>query len=406
MRMDGNRIVRVLAADDSAVMREVLRTIFAEEDRAERPEESGAEEGGAGAPGRRGSSLPRMHLVGVARDGMEAVEQALTLRPDVLVLDLEMPRLNGLGVMEQLRTAAPRLPVILCSTYTEHGARATLDALAHGAQDYVTKPGHHRNYAAALESLRRQLLPKIAALAARGLHAEPAPSRSGGEQALGMARAEVVVIGISTGGPPALERLLPALPRTFPVPVLIVQHMPRLFTGALAERLNRLCPLPVEEARDGMTVEPGRILLAPGDQHMEIVLGLRGGTEGLPGAGFAPRIIRLRDAEPQSGSMPSVDLLFRSAARAYGARTLAVVMTGMGADGLEGARALRAAGGTVLAQDEESSTVWGMPARVAHAGLASAVLPLNALAHALTQRVSAPAQRASEVRREVIYGVL
>ena len=392
MRNDVDRIVRVLAADDSAVMREAMRTIFAEAD--------------GPRTGKHGGSLPRMQLCGVARDGVEAVEQAMTLRPDVLVLDLEMPRLNGLGVLEQLRTAMPELPVILCSSYTEHGARATLDALAHGAKDYVTKPEHQRNYAAALESLRRQLMPKIAALVPR-YHAAKVP-RTPCHQEQGAARgqAQVVVIGISTGGPPALEKLLPALPRDFPVPVLIVQHMPRLFTGALAERLNTLCQLPVEEARDGMVVEPGKILLAPGDRHMEVVLGLRSSMQGLLGAGVMARIIRLRAGEPLNGSMPSVDLLFRSAARAYGSRTLAVVMTGMGSDGLEGAGAVRQAGGTVLAQDEASSAVWGMPARVADAGLASAVLPLNALSQALIQGVAIPVLRGVDVRREVIYGVL
>ena len=393
MRNEDDRRVRVLAADDSAVMREVMRTIFSRE-----------EESSDGL-------LPRMELCGVARDGIEAVEQAVALRPDVLVLDLEMPRLNGLGVLEQLRTLAPELPVILCSSYTEHGARTTLDALAHGAKDYVTKPEHQRNFEAALESLRRQLFPKIAALA-RGRHSGhqgDAPhkhsedARAFGTQGEG---AEAVVIGISTGGPPALETLLPALPRDFPVPVLVVQHMPRLFTGALAERLNRLCRMPVEEARDGMRIEPGKILLAPGDKHMEVTTGLTRSLDALRGGGSCRiRVVRLRAPELPTGGMPSVDLLFRSAARAYGSRTLAVVMTGMGSDGLEGAAAIRAAGGTVLAQDQASSAVWGMPARVAEAGLAAAVLPLEAIAGELIERVGT-VRKAVDVRREIIYGVL
>ncbi len=383
MRNEGVGILRVLAADDSAVMREVMRTVFAMH----------AESGDP--------SLPRMELCGAVRDGVEAVEQTVALRPDVLLLDLEMPRLNGLGVLERLREVAPEVPVILCSTYTERGARATLDALAHGAKDYVTKPEHQRNYGAALESLRRELLPKIAALARGGQQGEVRRKHWEGERerAVGGGRPEVVLIGVSTGGPSALETMLPSLPKDFAVPVLIVQHMPRLFTGALAERLNRLCRLPVEEARDGVAIEPGTIWLAPGDQHMEVAmgaLGVRGGRM---------RAIRLRAGDASSGCMPSVDMLFRSAARAYGAGTLAVVMTGMGSDGLDGAHVVRASGGAVLAQDEASSAVWGMPARVADAGLASAVLPLGALAGELVQRVRA-VRTVREGRREVMYGVL
>lgn len=384
MRNEGKRRLRVLAADDSAVMREVMRAIFATH------EERGDD-----------AMLPRMELCGVARDGMEAVELAVGLLPDVLVLDLEMPRLNGLGVLEQLRTVLPRLPVILCSTYTEHGARATLDALALGARDYVTKPEHQKNYAVAVELLAKQLLPKIAALGlgghesgARRIRWDGEGESRGSEQ-----RAKAVVIGVSTGGPSALETMLGALPAGFSVPVLIAQHMPRLFTGALAKRLNRMCRMPVEEARDGVVVEAGKIWLAPGDCHMEVASTMANSP------GTEIKVLRLRKEGPVDGCMPSVNVLFRSAAKAYGAGTLAVVMTGMGSDGLEGARLVRAAGGGVLAQDEASSAVWGMPARVVDAGLATAVLPLKSLAGAVMERV-ARVGTVMEGRREAMYGVL
>ncbi len=390
MRSDGERRVRVLAADDSVVMREVMRTIFAMH------EENGD------------VLLPPMELCGVARDGIEALEQVQALRPDVLLLDLEMPRLNGIGVLAALKTAAPLLPVILCSTHTQRGARATLDALTHGAKDYVAKPEHQRNYRTALESLTRQLLPKIAALVN---HSHGVATHGQGAAAArtcdGCARVDVVVIGVSTGGPAALETMLPRLPRDFSVPVLVAQHMPRLFTGALAERLNQLCRMPVQEARDGVAIEPGRIWLAPGDSNMEIAAGVARGSR--------VEVVKLRDGGPSNACRPSVDVLFDSAAKVYGAGTLAVVMTGMGSDGTAGARKVRAAGGAVLAQDEASSTVWGMPARVADEGLASAVLPLWMLAGAISQRVQAGRTQAgrtqagrtiAEARREVLHGVL
>jgi two-component system chemotaxis response regulator CheB len=199
----------------------------------------------------------------------------------------------------------------------------------------------------------------------------------------------VVVIGVSTGGPSALERLLPSLPENFAVPILIVQHMPRIFTGALAERLNRLCRVPVYQAKDGDVIHPGAIWLAPGDAHMEIA-GSAGGR----------RAVKLHHAVPLNSCKPSVDYLFRSAALSYRSATLALVMTGMGADGLDGARAVRDAGGVVLAQDEASSAVWGMPGRVVQAGLASETLGLASLAGALIERV----RRGSDT--EVTYGVL
>jgi len=398
MGLEGRRPFRVLAADDSAVMRGALKTMF--ELHASR-----------GDP-----SLPRMELCGVVRDGVEALEAVKKLAPDLLLLDLEMPRMNGLEVLAKLRMQAPTLPVIMCSAHTERGARATLDALSHGAKDYVMKPAQQKDFAGALDSLMEQLLPKIAALAGWGLvRTEPRdgprePTReekrfaapgSGGESGkVTGRRVELVVIGVSTGGPSALETMLPMLPKDFAVPVLIVQHMPKLFTGALAERLDRICRMPVQQARNGAPISPGEIWLAPGDMHMEVV----------PGAG-ARRwpVVRLHQGPALNSCKPSVDYLFRSAAAMYGAATLALVMTGMGSDGLDGARAVRAGGGTVLAQDEATSAVWGMPGRVVRDGLADGMLALSALAGALIQRVQegrVPQRAPLEASREVMYGVL
>jgi two-component system chemotaxis response regulator CheB len=402
------RPLRILAADDSAVMRSVLWKLFLMH----------AED--------RSSDLPRMELCGIARDGVECLDLVARQNPDVLVLDLEMPRMNGLDVLDRLRVANPGLPVIMCSAYTETGARSTLEALARGASDYVTKPSEQRDFAAAMRSLSQQLLPRIAALARSTGSAEKKADtdvatdnlqkpRSGEAPAKPSSPIEVVVIGLSTGGPSALEQLLPKLPKDFPVPVLIVQHMPKLFTGALAERLDKCCALRVEQAYDSATIRPGTIWLAPGDAHMEVASRRAMGEEGKGAEALSARV-RLHQQEPLNHCRPSVDYLFFSAARIYGAGTLALVMTGMGADGLNGSRAVHERGGVVLAQDEATSAVWGMPGRVSEAGIASATLPLWGIAGALKQRVCAGRPARSEtvtslasatvVRREMTYGLL
>ncbi len=362
--------LRILAADDSAVMRGVMRSLFL----------AHAEDAA--------SELPRMELCGVARDGVECLEAVSKLRPDVLVLDLEMPRLDGLGVLERLRRDGARVPVILCSSHTEHGARATLEALALGASDYVMKPAGQRDLGSAIASLAEQLLPRIAALARarrtgklmeglRGIHGNRKDEKPGNVPI------EVVVIGLSTGGPSALEQMLPKLPVDFPVPILIVQHMPKLFTSALAERLNQCCVLNVKEAYEGAEVRAGIVWLAPGDSHMEVMAARGAARHTVKGR------IRLHRQAPLNHCRPSVDYLFHSARRLYGAGTLALMMTGMGSDGLDGARAVHECGGLVLAQDEATSAVWGMPGRVTEAGITTATLPLPMLASEVIARVEA-----------------
>jgi len=376
----------VLAVDDSAVMRGVLRTLFQKQGQ------------------KHSSELPAMELCGVVEDGVECLAAVLRLRPDVVVLDLEMPRMHGLDVLERLRLEEPGLPVIMCSAYTERGARATLDALAMGAADYVMKPSEQSDFTSALETLASQLLPKIAALAGAGFQAlsevrgqttqqvmaesKLSPSLSAaGSTAAGGARVEIVAIGVSTGGPSALEVMLPKLAEDFPVPVMIVQHMPKLFTGELAGRLDRICALRVREAYEGAEVLPGTIWLAPGDAHMEVVETAIGHAP--PGGRAHIARVHLHQQRSLNHCKPSVDYLFCSAAKLYGAGTLALVMTGMGSDGLNGARCVHEAGGVVLTQNAATSAVWGMPGRVFEAGLAREPLPLAALAGELTRRVNA-----------------
>ena len=391
----GERPLRILAADDSAVMRGIMRHLFLTH---------------GGDPQ---NELPRMELCGVARDGVECLEAVQQLKPDVLVLDLEMPKLNGLEVLERLRRVSPGLPVIMCSSHTEHGARSTLEALARGASDYVMKPVEQRDFASALLSLAHELLPRVAALAkgARKGAGKRGQVRTDVARISTDSAIELVVIGLSTGGPSALEQMLPKLPADFPVPVMIVQHMPKLFTGPLAERLNKCSSLSVEQAYDGAVIRPGTVWLAPGDSHMEVaerVLGI-GDYSGRRGR------VKLHRREMLNHCRPSVDHLFFSAARTYGAGTLALMMTGMGSDGLDGAKAVHKSGGAVLAQDEATSAVWGMPGRVSEAGIASATLPLEALADELMQRVyggravRVPVQHHAAIsveQREVIHGLL
>lgn len=402
MEISKKEPLRVLAADDSAVMRVIMRKLFAMhgEDRL--------------------GKLPPMELCGLAQDGVECLEAVARLKPDVLVLDLEMPRLNGLDVLERLRNDGPGLPVIMCSAHTEHGARSTLEALARGAADYVMKPTEQRDVAMAMQSLAQELLPKIVALAKGRRQREsfkpPVAARVRPAAPRANVPIEAVVIGLSTGGPSALEQMLPRLGWDFPVPILIVQHMPMLFTGALAERLNKCCALRVTQAYEGAAVVPGTVWLAPGDSHMEVAARRMGfGRDEGKAAGRWARV-KLHQQAPLNHCRPSVDYLFHSAARLYGAGLLALMMTGMGADGLEGARAVHEAGGVVLAQDEATSAVWGMPGRVAEAGIASAVLPLSAIADELKQRVKAgrtirpasseQAVAAAAQRREGIHELL
>lgn len=403
MSIFATRPLRILAADDSAVMRGIMRTMFERHAKDSR------------------SELPKMELVGVSRDGVECLEEVTRLSPDVLVLDLEMPRMNGLDVLDRLRHTKPRLPVIMCSSHTEMGARATLDALARGAADYVMKPAGQRDLASALASLAQQLLPRIAAFAAERNRPESAaqvppalprvatPGRPGESVASAGTPIEVLVIGVSTGGPTALEQLLPRLAVDLPVPILIVQHMPKLFTNVLAERLDRCCGLRIAEAYHGAPLQPGGVWLAPGDAHMEVAP--RAGSQDKGGASGQ---VRLHYRDPLHHCRPAVDYLFLSAARMYGAGTLAVVLTGMGSDGLDGARAVHDRGGVVLAQDEASSAVWGMPGRVAESGIAAAVLPLDGMAREVNQRISAGRREIGATpgtvsvpgsRREVAHGL-
>ena len=363
--------IRVVAIDDSSTMRHVYQRIF--------------------------SSCPDIELAGVANDGPSGVEMVQQLRPDLVLLDIEMPLMDGLAVLSHLRQQMPRLPVIMCSTLTHRGAAITLEALFRGAADYVAKPQFEETPQAAIENFRESLVERVRALGSRTrmYSAIDTGNMSAGHpyRVSSGACVEVVVMGASTGGPQALEKVLCALPADFPVPVLVVQHIPPLFLPLLAERLQKYCRLRVQESVDAMALQPGSIWLARGDWHLRIA---PASTLYSKDSGKHGMVQRLSQDAPIHYCRPAVDALFLSAAEVYGAASLGVVLTGMGSDATEGARAIRAAGGSVLAQDAASSTIWGMPGSVVKAGLADAVLPLEQIAGEMLRRVSRHASPPTE----------
>ncbi len=337
----------------------------------------------------------RIEVVGVAADGQLALAKVEQLTPDLVTMDLEMPVLDGVAAVRALRAAGHRMPIIMFSTLTERGAVATLDALAAGATDYVAKPSTTGSAREALAQVAADLVPRIVALAGRRaaladptagatVVSGPRPAPVTGLQARRRAvpaRPRVVVLGSSTGGPEALARVLSGLPARLPVPVVVVQHMPPVFTRQLAARLDRIGPSTVVEAEGGEDLEPGWVYLAPGGRHLDLVPTARGART------------RLTDDEPVHFCRPSVDVLFRSAVPVYGRDVLGVVLTGMGSDGRSGCEEIVAAGGSVLVQDEATSVVWGMPGSVAEAGLAHDILPIDAIGTALGRATGAPIGR-------------
>jgi two-component system chemotaxis response regulator CheB len=344
--------IRVLIVDDSVVVRRILRDVLV--------------------------SDPVVEVVGVAANGRIGLAMVEQLSPDVVTLDLEMPEMDGLEVLRHLRVSHPCLPVIMFSTLTQRGAAATLDALALGARDYVTKPANVGSVTTGMERIREDLLPKIKALCGMCL---AMPTRQAELKSslpkmnVGHGPIQIVAIGTSTGGPNALTQVLPQFAADFPVPVVVVQHMPPTFTKFLADRLNASCNLRVMEAGIDQALSAGTIWIAAGDFHMSVYAD---GTR-----------VRLRShrAPPENSCRPAVDVLFRSVAEVYGNHALAVVMTGMGQDGLRGAEQLHEAGAQLIAQDEATSVVWGMPGFIAQAGIADKILPLPQIAPEIMRRV-------------------
>jgi two-component system chemotaxis response regulator CheB len=353
--------IRVMIVDDAVVVRGLMSRWLSEE--------SGIE------------------IVGAFRNGREAVDNVLKLKPDVAILDIDMPELDGLAALPLLLARKPDLVVIMASTLTRRNAEVSLKALSLGAIDYVTKPETSREIMFT-QSFRREIVEKIRHLGRRRTHAVPVHSKAPGEA--GEARAQAIslrpfssvpprllAIGSSTGGPQALQVMIRGLsPVLARLPIVITQHMPPTFTAILAEHLSRAANRPAHEGVHGETIKPGVLYVAPGGKHMRLERGAAAAT------------IVLNDTPPVHFCKPAVDPLFHSAAAVFGPAVLAVVLTGMGTDGTEGVRDIAAAGGSIIAQDEASSVVWGMPGSAAQSGQCSAVLPLDEIAPKVVRLIS------------------
>jgi two-component system chemotaxis response regulator CheB len=350
---------RVLIVDDSVVLRRGLTAALSRD--------------------------PDVAVAGSASSGRIALMKIPLLRPDIVALDIDMPGVDGLGALAAIRQAHPQLAVIVLNVPTAEGAAATVEALSLGAKDYVTKPASSDRSDDGMKMLAFELAAKIAPTsqqrrreegASRSVASTPnsAPADRGGAS-VSPHRIDVVAIGVSTGGPSALTELLPTFDGDFPVPILIVQHMPASFTKLLAARLASRCRIRVAEAAAGQVLAPGCAWIAPGDFHLAVERD-----------GDAVRMRLLRDAAENS-CRPAADVLFRSVADVYGPHALAVVMTGMGRDGLNGCEEVYRQGGQVLVQDKASSVVWGMPGSIVRAGIADRIVPLGAMGAAITERV-------------------
>ena len=351
--------IRVLIVDDAVVMRRMITEVLERD--------------------------PQLEVVGTAANGRIALQKIPQINPDLITLDVEMPEMDGIETLKEIRKIYPKLPVIMFSTLTARGASTTLDALTHGASDYVTKYSNIGSLTEGIERLETELVPKIKAHC-RSLRADAPP----GDHTQFVSRlkpavlpprtasrlhVEILAIGTSTGGPNALATLFKGFPKDFPIPIVIVQHMPPMFTAMLAERLHALGSVAFHEAKHGQQILPGHAYIAPGGKHMEVR------REG------AQLVTFLHEGPPENSCRPAVDVLFRSVASVYGMSSLGVVLTGMGQDGLRGCQLLRENQAQVVVQDESTSVVWGMPGCVAHAGLADSILPLEKIAGEIVRRV-------------------
>ena len=344
----------MLVVDDAVVVRKLLTAVIDED--------------------------PDLEVVGIAANGVIALSKIEQLKPDIITLDIEMPEMDGLATLREIRKRDRHLPVIMFSTLTERGASATLEALSLGASDYVTKPANVGSVTAAMEAVRRELIPKIKAFCRRHVPPPAPPMTMRVVPTPITGRCNLVAIGSSTGGPNALSTVLAQLPSGFDKPIVIAQHMPAVFTRYLAQRLDSGSKIRVREAVHGDVLEPGLALVAPGDFHMS----LRRTAGGVA--------VVLDQSPPVNFCRPAVDVLFKSAAEVYGGDVLAVVLTGMGHDGRAGCAALKQRGGTVIVQDQASSVVWGMPGAVFQSGLADATVTLDDVGMTITQRASGGAR--------------
>ena len=363
--------LRVLVVDDTVLYRKIVSDVLA--------------------------AIPGVEVVGSAHNGKAAVTKLASLKPDLLTLDIEMPEMNGIEVLEHIRRHSPRTGAIMLSTLTHEGGAMTMKALELGAFDFIPKPQsgtmaeNREKISAAITPMLRafQRSARVSGLV-KPAAARPARSALAGTlrpasatvarrpaAALNRSRSEIIAIGISTGGPNALARMLPMIPKDIGVPILIVQHMPPMFTQSLANSLAAKCAIAVKEARQGDILLPNTALIAPGGKQMKIAAAADGKN----------RVIKITDDPPENSCRPSVDYLFRSVAHHYVGRATGVIMTGMGSDGTEGLKLMKHNGATIIAQNEATCVVFGMPKAAVESGLADAVLPLDQIADMIVKTV-------------------
>lgn len=335
------------------------------------------------------SASDDFEVAGTAPNGLIALAKIGQLQPDIVSLDLVMPVMDGMQTIRAIREEYPNLPIVLFSSGITYDTNNARDAIMLGANDVLAKPRTAQHDGDAKSYVQNELLPKLRKVfnehtplpgsAAAGKPATaiavPRTPIEAGPKPRASQRIDIVAIGVSTGGPQALSCLLSEIPPNFDAPIVIVQHMPAMFTKLLADRLSKICPLNVREASAGVILQPGEVWIAPGDYHLTVTnLGSAIGLE-------------TNQGPPENSCRPAADVLFRFVAQVYGPNALACILTGMGQDGMLGARAIREAGGYVIAQDEATSVVWGMPRAIVHAGLADSILPLDRIADELSSRV-------------------
>jgi len=341
----GIQPIRVLIVDDSAVVRGVLGRIVDEQD--------------------------DMRVATTAMNGRDALDALRLQEIDVVLLDIEMPVMDGLTALPLIVQRHPRVRVLVTSSLTQESAKVTMRALALGAVDYVYKPSTRGGGIFGVEAAATQVIAKIRAVAGSGT-AGAAPPTNGTRHVQppsGDFEPQVLALAASTGGPNALAIVVSGLPRDFPLPVLVTQHMPPIFTTMFAQRLARESSLPCDEAHDGEALQPGRIYVAPGDHHLTVI---GGGLTRSP-------VLHITSDPPEHHCRPAADPMFRTAAQAFPNGVLAVVLTGMGDDGRRGCQAVAASGGRVIVQDETTSVVWGMPGSVVASGIPCSILPLRSI---------------------------
>jgi two-component system chemotaxis response regulator CheB len=368
--MTSHNPLRVLVVDDTILYRKIVSDVLA--------------------------TIPDVEVVGSAHNGKAAISKLSSLKPDLLTLDIEMPEMNGIEVLKHLQEHAPQIGAIMLSTLTHEGGAMTMKALELGAFDFIPKPQsgtmeeNRRKIESAITPMIRvfqrsgRVTGILRSIARIGKPGAIVPSRRPPSRAaqrlrplLNRSKSEIIAIGISTGGPNALARMLPSIPKNIGVPIVIVQHMPPMFTKSLANSLAAKCAVNVREARHGEPIVPNTVYIAPGGKQMKIVAGADGKS----------RVVKITDDPPENSCKPSVDYLFRSVAHHYVGRATGVIMTGMGSDGTKGLKLMKQNGATIIAQDKETCVVFGMPREAAETGLADAILPLDQIADMIVKTV-------------------